>query len=149
MTDIKRKNYYLLMCYIQNKGKRNKINVHYVQVKYKEVFGLVTRGLLVHFIGSMGHDTEFYAGYITSSCIWLAMSGVENTCALMHSTQLLLLHEWNDRKPEHDMNYIYAIKYNLLCIQQITDESSQNRLKGKPHSTWRPGERVSYKINWF
>lgn len=118
-TEIKRKNYYLLICYIQNKGKRNKRNVRYVQVKYKEVFELVTGGLLVHFFGSMGHNTEFCAGYITSSCIWLAVSVVENINALMHPTYLLLLHEWNDRKPEHDMNYIYAINTTSCAYNKL------------------------------
>jgi len=42
------------------------------------------------------------------------------------------------------MNYFYTIKINILCIQQISVENSQNRTKRESHSTRKPGERVSY-----
>lgn len=31
---------------------------------------------------------------------------------------------------ENDRNYLYAVKKNILYIQQILDENSQNRIKG-------------------
>lgn len=64
-TEMQRKNN-LLMCYIQNNGKRNEKNVHYVHIKYREVFGLVTSGLLVLVVAFLEHNTELYAEYITS-----------------------------------------------------------------------------------
>lgn len=47
----------MLVCYIQNKGKRKERNVTYVHIKFREVFGLVISGLLVLIIGFMEQNS--------------------------------------------------------------------------------------------
>lgn len=62
--EMKKKNNYLFMYYIEHNGKK-KESIHSFHIKCRETFGLLTSGLVFIF-GFMQHNTELCAEYIAS-----------------------------------------------------------------------------------